>query len=392
MANYTEMTRAELRAAYQTMFGVLPDPTSTTTAAYRQALQSGTPINGTTYDASILSVNELSSSDDAPTPKPAKAKSKLATAPNDDPLTAMLIERILPYLGADIRDAIRAELQAEFSEALNNRPRELEITIKTAEDFTVVNVGNVHKTWPLLLTASRLVVRGNRQPVYLHGPAGSGKSTAAYQVAEALGLRYRMIQFGPASQIHEIMGYKDANGNYHSTPFRETWEHGGVILLDEYDASGEVMVAMNGALANGLCVFPDSPEPVKRHADCIIIAAGNTVAKGPSDEYTARQRLDQATIDRFAFLAWGYDEAMELQAAGTDQAAWVKHVQKIRKAIQTLGPSAPDVLVTPRASIAGAAMLRENPDTPYTLIEDLFVWQGCDDDGKTKVRHALKGY
>lgn len=388
MANYTEMTRAELRSAYQTMFGTLPDPTSTTTAAYRQALQSGTPINGT-----AVVFDEL---DPAPvvenTPKAAK-RAKLATAPNDDPLTAMLIERILPYLGSDIRDAIRAELQAEFSEALNNRPRELEITIKTADDTSVVvNMGHVHKTWPLLLTASRLVVRGNRQPVYLHGPAGSGKSTAACQVAEALGLRYRMIQFGPASQIHEIMGYKDANGNYHSTPFREAWEHGGVILLDEYDASGEVMVAMNGALANGLCVFPDSPEPVKRHADCIIIAAGNTVAKGPSDEYTARQRLDQATIDRFAFISWEYDEALELQSAGPDQAAWVKHVQKIRKAIQTLGPSAPDVLVTPRASIAGAAMLRENPDTPYTLIEDLFVWQGCDDDGKTKVRHALKGY
>ncbi|MBF1043579.1 MAG: hypothetical protein HXL07_03745 [Candidatus Nanosynbacter sp.] len=47
-------------------------------------------------------------------------------------------------------------------------------------------------------------------PVWLYGEAGSGKSTAAEQMADELDLSFRSISLGPSTSKADLMGYRDA--------------------------------------------------------------------------------------------------------------------------------------------------------------------------------------
>ncbi len=110
---------------------------------------------------------------------------------------------------------------------------------------------------------------------------------------------------------------------------------------------------------------------------------------GATSDYSGRQRQDKATVNRFAFVEFDYDEQLELAAAGTDQRDWVLHVQSLRKALVSLGQSAPDILITPRASINGAAMLRQT-GLPWDVVESATIFVGCSEDDRIKVKAAVK--
>jgi hypothetical protein len=206
----------------------------------------------------------------------------------------------------------------------------------------------VHKQFPKLL---RLVSLGLN--VYLCGPAGSGKTHAAHQVAQALGLPFYFN--GAIDTEYKLLGFVDAQGKVVSTPFRCAVTGGGVYLFDEMDGSlPPALLAFNAALANGHCDFPGSEKPIARHADCRIIAAANTWGYGADAAHVGRNKLDAASLDRFVSLPWEYDEALERRLAGNDK--WVNVVVSARKRALELGLK---VVISPRASISGAAMLAD---------------------------------
>jgi hypothetical protein len=190
--------------------------------------------------------------------------------------------------------------------------------------------------------------------------------------------------------MHELTGIPAINGHAAGrTPLWEAWEHGGILLLDELDAAPELFVAMNAGLGNGYMIFADGKR-YQKHPNCRIVAAGNTIMGGATMQFTSRARQDKATVDRFAFVEWGYDETLELAVAGQDQEAWVRHVQKLRRGLMSLGVSAPDILITPRASILGAKELRAFPDTQWQALENAYVWRGTSDDDRRKVLAAAR--
>jgi hypothetical protein len=186
--------------------------------------------------------------------------------------------------------------------------------------------------------------------VWIAGPSGSGKTHAARSFAKAAGLSFHYN--GALADAFALLGYPDANGVYRGTEFRKAYEHGGVYLFDEVDGSdNSALLALNGALANGICSFPD--RIVERHPDCHIIATGNTHGHGATAEYVGRAKIDAAFLDRFGVrLNWGYDEALELAISGNQ--AWTKRVQAAR---HRAGAAGLKVLITPRASITGAALI-----------------------------------
>ncbi len=220
-----------------------------------------------------------------------------------------------------------------------------------------------------------------RVPAFIVGPAGSGKTTAAEQVATALGLSF-YVQ-GAATGSHEFLGFIDAHGVYQSTPFRHAFEHGGVFLADEIDSSDPaVLLVINSALANGVMSFPDSVNPVRKHADFRFIAAANTYGTGADREYVGRNQLDAATIDRFAFINWDYDEAMEWEIC--PNADWVKVVQSVRKSVRALKLRH---TVSPRASLFGAELLAEG--IPQDMVEDMVIWKGLTEADVNRVKSHI---
>ena len=167
------------------------------------------------------------------------------------------------------------------------------------------------------------------------------------------------------------------------TQFREAYEHGGVFLFDEVDASDpDALTAFNAALANGMGDFPDGM--VKRHKDFIAIAAGNTFGRGADRQYVGRNQLDAATLDRFQTFEVDYDEDLERQLAGNDD--WTDYVQKVRRAIDT---EKVRHIVSPRPSIAGAKLLAAGMER--SKVEEACVWKGMDEQQRNRVKARMGG-
>jgi hypothetical protein len=291
-------------------------------------------------------------------------------------------------LDALLGGIIASQVAAQVEAALLKRPSvdPLEVARIAREAVHVVRVevvrpgeaprvveGLHHTRFPRLL---ELLSAGLH--VYLYGPAGTGKSSAARNAAGALGLA-----FGSAGKVdskYDLTGFRDAHGRVVRTSFREVWEHGGLFLLDEMDRSDpSAVLALNNGLATGLLDFPDAT--VAKHPSTVIVGGGNTRLAGGDRTYTGAVAQDASVADRFAFLSWSYDERLERALAGEDQLDWVLFVQAVRKAAAKLRI---DVLATPRASISGAALLRRGDRRED--VEDETLWKGLDATMVAKIR------
>jgi cobaltochelatase CobS len=158
--------------------------------------------------------------------------------------------------------------------------------------------------------------------VFVTGPAGSGKTTLAEQLATKLGRAFGMISLSGGTTESHLLGrmvpQADGSWAYVDAPFIRAYQEGGVFLLDEVDAAdANVMVAVNAALANGCFTSPVNGRTYKRHANTVIVAAANTFGTGADAQYVGRNALDAATLDRFAgaVIEVDYDRRVETAIA-----------------------------------------------------------------------------
>jgi hypothetical protein len=257
-------------------------------------------------------------------------------------------------------DSVRAIVKDELKD-IGVQP--VTVHVFNAQTQTTEDMGVQHHLFPELLT-----ILSTGLNVWLTGPAGSGKTTAAHNCAKALGLEFRFC--GAQSNEYGLLGFTDANGRTVRTPFREAYEHGGVFLFDEVDASSaSAVLAFNAALANGVCNFPDAI--VERHEKFVCIAAANTFGLGATNDYVGRMKQDAAFIDRFVSLAWDIDEALETSLSGN--ATWAKRVQSVRAKVRAKGIK---IVISPRASIFGAKLLASGMN--QSRVEVLTLQKGMD--------------
>lgn len=232
-----------------------------------------------------------------------------------------LLAAINGILGAPNIDMeeIRKIIDKSVDEKIRNvRPTKIEV--KTPEGTHEVE-GVTHEKFKVILD---LIYNG--QAVYLHGPAGTGKTHLASQIAEALGLPFHYS--GQLSQEYKFTGFTDAMGNFQPTPFYKAWTEGGLFFLDEMDRSfPDVLTDLNGALANGIFDFPAPIGIKKMHKDFRCLAAGNTLGRGATGAYTAANALDASTLNRFMFVEMSYDKKIE-DAIDKEAAAFVRAMRK----------------------------------------------------------------
>lgn len=152
-------------------------------------------------------------------------------------------------------------------------------------------------------------------PVYLFGPAGSGKNILCKQIADELGLDFYFSN--SITQEYKLTGFTDAGGNYHETEFYKAFTKGGLFFLDELDGSvAEALLCANAAIANRYFDFPNGK--VEAHPNFRIISAGNTCGRGADEVYSGRTVIDGATLDRFAYVEIKYDKNIEDAIASGD--------------------------------------------------------------------------
>ncbi len=215
--------------------------------------------------------------------------------------------------------------------------------------------------------------------VYMWGPASSGKSTAAEQVADELGVVYSYISLNPQTSEFRLLGYKDAGGTYQRTPFRERFEFGGVFCIDELDnANPALLTTINGLLAGGTGDFPDGN--IKRHKDFIVVGTGNTNGRGATRAFPDRRKMDAATMDRFTFLAWDIDPLLETCIAQTIHASKGAQIAAWMQRVRAWGAMhAPLLQVTTRATFRMATTIDTQPLTRSEWL-DATLFHGLDRD------------
>lgn len=274
----------------------------------------------------------------------------------------------------------KPEPVAEVVAVAKPEPKPEPVVKPVAKSYAGAAKRRPHKQTNTLLQVAALGIN-----VMLVGPAGSGKTTAAGSVAELLNRRYFEMSCGPATSQWDLLGFVGADGATYRPGFlREPYEGGGIAALDEIDSCNPAgLVAMNTIAANGHASFPDGSR-VARHADFGLVACANTYGRGADRMYVGRSQLDAATLDRFAVIDWDYDEDAEIDWAGVDMAEWVGFVQTVRH-IAT--DHRLRIVVSPRASINGARMLRAGMDR--AVVAEMVLWKGMGADDRAKITANL---
>ena len=250
---------------------------------------------------------EATTTEQQPTQTATEPRQETETADDDAALLLRIIQR--QKGGSVDENAVRRIIAEELAKYAQAEPKKVQMAAKKA----------TQKGDEVYCAGFKKIVRNVRlgYNVYMDGPAGSGKSHTAEQVAEALGLDYyaqTTIQFA-----HDVRGYGDAGGNFVDTPFYKAFSEGGLYFQDEYDRScAEAAIVLNTALANGYYDFPVVGR-VKAHPNFRFIAAGNTLMQGADEEYITGQQLDASSVDRFAtFVKLDYDRRIELRITNND--------------------------------------------------------------------------
>lgn len=289
-------------------------------------------------------------------------------------LGGALVPQLTAIIEAEVSKRIGA-LRDEMHKLASTSVRPVELV---RAELPPIKLGKQHKRFELLLKACNARGRdGCRLNVWLAGPAGTGKTHAARAVSKALELKFQFN--GAIDTPYKLIGFRTATGETVRTPFREAWEHGGVYLFDEVDASSPgAILEFNAALSNGVCAFPDGV--VERHPDCVIIAGANTTGLGASMEYVGRMKQDAAFLDRFCVIMWELDADLEASLCGND--AWRRRVSSVRGAIKSRGIKG--AMVTPRATFSGEALLAAGID--MADVEAMCLRKGMSDDQWQTVR------
>jgi hypothetical protein len=268
---------------------------------------------------------------------------------------------------------LKVELK-KIKEEVDSKKNKKTIEIAIKKGNKIFDLGTQHCQFENLLKYVQSKVN-----VYLVGSAGSGKTTAAKNIAKALDIPFYFT--GAIASEFKLTGFINAQGTIVSTEFRKAYESGGLFLFDEIDASyPQAILAFNAALANDFMDFPD--KKVERHKDFYCIAAANTYGSGADREYIGRNQLDAASLDRFVFFDWNIDEDLERELANND--TWVNYVQKARKAAKKLGIR---FVISPRASYYGATLIATGIDRKE--VEKNVLWKGLDESTVQQVKNNL---
>jgi len=214
----------------------------------------------------------------------------------------------------DVRRIAAETAVEEVGKARLPRPIAVTINDRPAVELT----GRVHCQFEELMG---LVAEGHHN-LLMVGPAGSGKTTLAKDLARALELDFAFISLSAGVTETHIFGrmlpQADGTFQYVESPFVRIYRNGGVFLFDELDAAdGNVVVSVNAAFANGVLCNPVTGEVIERHPDCYLLGAANTWGRGGDHLYVGRNALDGASLDRFVLSTMHvqYDAELELDLA-----------------------------------------------------------------------------
>lgn len=254
-------------------------------------------------------------------------------------------------LASDIRVTIKQHVDAL------SVPRT--VVVQSPREPSGVTVMGTHRDYERLLQRT---AHGVQQ--YFHGPAGTGKTRLAMDIARGLGMQYEILSCTSDMMRHDLFGFRDGHGVVNVTEVRRALEQGLLLIIDEVDnSSANLMGGLNLLTTHDEIAFPDCK--VRKHPDFRLIVIGNTIGEGATSQYRGRNALDAAFLDRFTFANIELDETIE--TAGVmerlpDEDMALRWLMVVRQARRNVAEYGLRVMVTPRAAFDGATLLAIGED------------------------------
>ncbi len=278
-------------------------------------------------------------------------EAKMPPAPQDID-TAAVIAAIMPDLSAEmaIQTAQATERAFSYAEKLRNQYLK-EFQAKAEELRAQIQTIGKPKIMAVQIDGERRKLSKPAHPVLadlimnaklgvnslMVGPAGCGKSTAAEQLAEALGLEFGNVCLTAGASETWLFG-RQTPGGFVEAPFSRMFREGGVFLADEFDAAdANLLLSVNTAIENGHLFNPISGQTFKKSDKFVFVAAANTCGRGADHVYNGRNRLDGATLRRFDKIPVGYVPEIEEQLCPDEKLR--KLLQDARAKVQELKAS-----------------------------------------------------
>lgn len=280
----------------------------------------------------LLAEHTMPAIRDAITINPAPVSDAVPVAPSTPAAApvqagaAQALDALRAVLGVQVDEAkVREIVLAEVNAALANTPVVRHEVVRP-DGETWKPDGHVRAEFADILVSASVGLN-----ILLVGPAGCGKTHLGHQVAEALGRGFASISCTAGMSESALTGWMlpSDGGAFEYVPsdFVTMYENGGVFLFDEIDAADpNTLLFINQALANGSFYLPQrrGSTKVARHPEFVCIAAANTFGTGANMTYAGRERLDEATLDRFraGTVLLDYDTTFERKAVDPDLLAW----------------------------------------------------------------------
>jgi len=233
-------------------------------------------------------------------------------------------------------------------------------------------------------------------PVWLWGAPGSGKTHLAKQIAKALQVPAFIASIDETTTANKLLGFQNlVSGEFVKGWLYQPYKEGGLVCLDEIDTGNPgILAALNALISNGHYMFPNG-ETVEKHARFRVLACANPKGTGAPAGFTARNRLDAATLNRFALVEFAYDAGLEMALCcgiPSDSAQWEagdpadagqcqKWVRWIQDARARFGTS---ILISPRASILGVRALRAG--IPPAEVAHALIYSLCSADTVSAIK------
>ena len=172
---------------------------------------------------------------------------------------------------------------------------------------------------PAIYNKVKKAVAAGMTPV-IFGPAGSGKSRMAKEIAEDLGKEFHTLSFSGGLRYSQVFGsqtLKENNTEWTPAPLLNWVQTACMILLDEiFSADPEVLLGLNSILEADTRSISTPIGVIKVHPECLFIAAANSNGRQQSRQYTGAVRSDDSLLDRLIPPFYmDYDERVEEKIA-----------------------------------------------------------------------------
>ena len=151
-----------------------------------------------------------------------------------------------------------------------------------------------------------------RQPLYISGPTGCGKTTTVMQLLARVNMPAVAITCRRRMDKQDLIGHFGATEkglSWIDGPATIAWRYGLTLVINEFStAPGETWVSCNDILEGADLRIDATGEVVPRHPNTRVIITDNCACAdaGDSDVYVGRERQDASVADRFWHLAMDY--------------------------------------------------------------------------------------